>query len=217
VLAVASAAGVRAALDPVLHTEMPMLVFVAPAVMCAVFLGTGAGVFATMLSVLVGTYFFIEPVSAFGAVELSDRVRIAVFLAQNLIIVGLIGAWRARRAKPRVEPSTQLLTTILDHLPEAVIAADRTGRIVAWNAGATRLLGYSADEVIGNTPPHVPPEGRASFEVRRARVLHGEHFDDIPIDRYRKDGSVAHCRVSVKPLREADDRIVGTIATLIEA
>jgi hypothetical protein len=71
--------------------------------------------------------------------------------------------------------------------------------------------------VIGRTAPHVPPEGRASFEVRRARVLHGERFDDIPIHRYRKDGTVAHCRVSVAPLRSADDCIVGTIATLVEA
>src|SRR5262245_44034735 len=110
-LAVASAAAIRGALDPLLDTEAPMLVFVAPTVMSAVFLGTGAGIFATLLSTAVGTYFFIEPKDALWALAMPDRVRLALFLAENLVIVALIGAWRAKRVRPPAEPTTQLLNT----------------------------------------------------------------------------------------------------------
>jgi len=113
------------------------------------------------------------------------------------------------------EESSAILGPILDATPHAIITTDRHGRITSWNAAATRMLGFARDEVIGNRAPHIPPDGRASYEVRRARVLHGERFSNVPITRRRKDGSIAQYQLSVAPL-ESGDRIVGTVATLVE-
>jgi PAS domain S-box-containing protein len=77
------------------------------------------------------------------------------------------------------------------------------------------MFGFARDEVIGNRAPHIPSDGRASYEVRRARVLHGERFSNVPVTRRRKDGSIARCQLSVAPL-ETGNRIVGTVATIVE-
>jgi PAS domain S-box-containing protein len=52
-------------------------------------------------------------------------------------------AERLRQAEDRVRV---LLDSVQDY---AICMLDRSGEIVSWNSGAERLLGYSADEIIG--------------------------------------------------------------------
>lgn len=47
---------------------------------------------------------------------------------------------------------------ILDQMAEAMIYADREGRIRRWNAGAAALFGFSADEALGQGLDLVIPE-----------------------------------------------------------
>ena len=49
--------------------------------------------------------------------------------------------------KPRGAASK--LLEIISHTPDGVYAVDETHRIVLWNAAASRILGYAADEVLG--------------------------------------------------------------------
>jgi PAS domain S-box-containing protein len=61
--------------------------------------------------------------------------------------------------------STDLLETIAD----AVISVDATGTIDTWNDAATRLLGFTADQAIGQTLALiVPPASRPAH-------IHGFH------------------------------------------
>ncbi len=43
---------------------------------------------------------------------------------------------------------SDLLTPLLECLPEAVVVADRHGRIIRFNSGASRLLGWSSSEAM---------------------------------------------------------------------
>ncbi len=45
----------------------------------------------------------------------------------------------------------QLGRTVIQSIPDAVIYADRDGTIRFWNAGATRIFGFSTLEVIGQS------------------------------------------------------------------
>lgn len=51
----------------------------------------------------------------------------------------------AERRKPRVPDPLELL----QHTADGVLAVDPEGRIVLWNTGAERLLGYASREVLG--------------------------------------------------------------------
>jgi len=52
--------------------------------------------------------------------------------------------------------------TLAEHIvrnaPDAIIAADAAGRIVLWNAGAERLFGHPAAQVLGQSLDLIIPE-----------------------------------------------------------
>src|SRR5689334_10598121 len=59
--AVIGSALLRLAVDPFAHDEAPLLVFAFGVVIAALYGGFGAGIFATVLSIPVSDYFFVQP------------------------------------------------------------------------------------------------------------------------------------------------------------
>ena len=53
---------------------------------------------------------------------------------------------------------SQLAERILDNAADAMIYADRAGRIQRWNPAATELFGYSSDEALGQSLDLIIPE-----------------------------------------------------------
>jgi len=93
----------------------------------------------------------------------------------------------------------------------AIFALDPKGMILSWNAGAERIKGYSADEIIGRhfsifyTAEDLAarkPEMELVVAEREGRV-EDEGW------RVRKDGSRFWASVVITPLRDPDGRLVG--------
>ncbi len=67
------------------------------------------------------------------------------------------------------------LRQIIDNAREyAIITLDRDGRITSWNDGASRLLGYAEDEIVGQPgeiffTPEDRDAGVSAEEMRKAR------------------------------------------------
>ena len=56
----------------------------------------------------------------------------------------------------------------------AIISVDRLGRVTSWNAGATRILGWSETEMVGETLACVFPAGSDLLEREIAdAIAHG--------------------------------------------
>jgi PAS domain S-box-containing protein len=95
-----------------------------------------------------------------------------------------------------------LLDGVADH---AIFMMDPQGRIVSWNAGAERIKGYKAGEIIGRDfscffPPHDVDRGRPA-EVLRITAANGRHEEQGI--RVRKDGSRFLASVTFTALRDA--------------
>lgn len=60
----------------------------------------------------------------------------------------------------------KLSQQIIANIPDAILYVDSKGLIQHWNAGATRIFGYSADEAIGQSLDLIIPE-----------KLRGRHWD----------------------------------------
>src|SRR5262245_19592725 len=82
--------------------------------------------------------------------------------------------WSAPGTLPAIEP-VELLRAIVASAPFATIAFDAEQRVLLWSAGAERLLGWTAAEVIGRTLPEgfVPARDRANAQARIRRTLDG--------------------------------------------
>ncbi len=66
-------------------------------------------------------------------------------------------AWRESEAR---------YSALIDAAPEAILIIDDKGRIVAWNAGAKRIYGYEAEEVIGRSWTLLLPESERRTSAR---------------------------------------------------
>ena len=82
------------------------------------------------------------------------------------------------------------LAGILANVRDGVIVTDLSGRIVYWNEGASKIFGYSPDEMLGNTAPfditHHPAMSVPCGMVDGLPVglmLVGRHFDEMTIYR----------------------------------
>jgi PAS domain S-box-containing protein len=93
----------------------------------------------------------------------------------------------------------------------AIFMMDPRGQIVSWNAGAERIKGYSAEEIIGhNFSCFFPPEDierGAPQEVLRITAANGRHEERGM--RVRKDGSRFLASVNITALRDAAGNLRG--------
>jgi PAS domain S-box-containing protein len=93
----------------------------------------------------------------------------------------------------------------------AIYLLDPTGRVTSWNAGAQRITGYSANEIIGRSfevfyPPEDLAAGRPAQELRTALLQ--RRAEDRGW-RLRKDGTRFWADVVVTALRDARGELVG--------
>jgi PAS domain S-box-containing protein len=103
----------------------------------------------------------------------------------------------------------RLLVASIDEY--AIFALDPDGYILSWNAGAQRLKGYKADEIIGKHfsifyPPNQIERGFPNFELREAARV--GRFEDEGL-RVRKDGSRFWANVVITALRDPSGGLVG--------
>jgi PAS domain S-box-containing protein len=93
----------------------------------------------------------------------------------------------------------------------AIFRLDPDGRVTTWNAGAERIEGYRAEEIIGKHfsifyPPEAAKRGQAHVVLRMA-VDQGRVEDEGW--RIRKDGSRFWANVVVTALRDPHGKLVG--------
>jgi len=93
----------------------------------------------------------------------------------------------------------------------AIFILDESGHIRTWNAGAERIKGYKADEIIGkHFSTFYPPEDVAAGKTdRELEVATREGRFEEEGWRVRKDGSRMWASVTITALRNPDGSLVG--------
>jgi PAS domain S-box-containing protein len=101
------------------------------------------------------------------------------------------------------------LAAIVTSSPSAVVSLSPDGIIRSWNAAATKVFGYEADEAIGQ-PIQIlcPPGGREAFEelyagVRAGSVVHAD------VQRRHKDGRIIDVSAHIAPMHDEAGNLVG--------
>jgi PAS domain S-box-containing protein len=104
---------------------------------------------------------------------------------------------------------------IVENSDDGIISKDLTGRITSWNPAATRILGYSAEEMIGRPILKIiPPELHSDEDIILGKVRAGERIEHYETVRVRKDGQLIDVSLSISPVRDEDGRIVGAAKIL---
>jgi PAS domain S-box-containing protein len=115
----------------------------------------------------------------------------------------------SRRLLPADEPAA-LLAVLVDSSIDAIISKDVNGRVTSWNRAAERLFGFSAEEMRGQPILRIiPPELRFQEAEIMASIGRGESVPTFDTERMRKDGTRVPVSLSISPIRDGNDRIIG--------
>ena len=129
--------------------------------------------------------------------------------ASDIISPGGAGAARAKDRLSILESSEKLVVALLESASQAIVGADRTGKIVLANRRTEELFGYSREELLGNTIEMLLPASKRAAHVRER----GEFFErprvrhmgiGMELAGRRRDGSQFPVEVSLSYVETAD-------------
>lgn len=141
--------------------------------------------------------------------RLSGAVKAATAAVSWLTVLAL---WRVLPQAVRL-PGLAHLSTVVESSGDAIVSMDLDGRVRSWNAGAQRLFGFTADEMVGrDARVLVPPARLAEFETQLGQVRAGGRVEPQDTLRLRRDGGLACVSQTLSPVRTPEGRLVGASA-----
>jgi PAS domain S-box-containing protein len=150
--------------------------------------------------------FSAEQAYSLGAVDYLTKPLVPAILRAK--VQGFVDLYRE---KHRAQREADQLRMLVDGTSEyAIFMLDTSGRVVTWNSGAERLMGYSANEIVGQHFSRFYPEDvdrrwpERDLELARAEG----RFEDEAI-RVRKDGSQYWSSVVITALYDESGRLTG--------
>jgi PAS domain S-box-containing protein len=123
---------------------------------------------------------------------------------------GLSVYFRDISARKRVEEVEGSLAAIIESSDDAIVSKNLESIVTSWNAGAERLFGYRAEEMIGKPITILFPKDQQDEEEKiLERIRRGERVEHFESIRRRKDGSMVEVSLTISPIQDAQGRIVG--------
>lgn len=102
------------------------------------------------------------------------------------------------------------LAAVVQSSDDAIVGLALDGRVTSWNDAAALLLGYSADEIMGQSIEKViPPELREAQATTFARIARGEHVNHYETVRVAKDGRAIPLSVRLSPIIDRAGAVIG--------
>jgi PAS domain S-box-containing protein len=116
--------------------------------------------------------------------------------------------------RKRAEETRARLASIVTSSDDAILSTTPDGVVLTWNAGAEKLYGYTASEMVGrNSTVFVPEHKRMELAAILERVARGERVKSFETERLRKDGSLVDVSLTVSPIEDFHGRVIGISAT----
>jgi PAS domain S-box-containing protein len=135
---------------------------------------------------------------------------LGAFLSLTMLSLGLFSLNAGNVERKRLEVGNARLAAIVESTDDAIIGKDLSGTVTSWNAGAERMFGYLAREMIGQSISRIIPQERRDEETRIIDCIRRGgsvvHFDTM---RLRKNLTEVNISVTVSAIRDSLGNIVG--------
>ena len=228
VLAVLAAMAVRFLLDGFL-ADQPYAPFFLATLIVVVFAGSGPGVLATLLSVVVAKYFFLAPIGSFAIHDSKSLAKTVIFMvislascvASELISRGRRAASDAAlrsvktqmrgEAMKSLNESEQRYRLLFETSWDGIVTVDLSGRILDANPAYQSMLGHTMDELRTlRYQDLTPPRWHDAEEaIVRDRVLAQGDSGEFEKEYIHKDGAVFPVSLRAWPVMDAGGEVIG--------
>ncbi|MFL5401749.1 MAG: PAS domain S-box protein [Gemmatimonadales bacterium] len=102
------------------------------------------------------------------------------------------------------------LAAIVTSSSDAIVGKTLEGLVTSWNTAAERIFGYTAAEMVGRSIFRLIPEQHHDAErVLLEQIARGEPVRIAETERVTKDGRRLQISVSVSPIRDLHNRVIG--------
>jgi PAS domain S-box-containing protein len=126
------------------------------------------------------------------------------------VVIGTSKICRELRDRKEAAMAVRHLGAIIASSDDVIIGKDLNGIVQSWNPAAERLLGFTAEEMVGQSIRRIIPAERQKEEDEvLARVRAGMIVDHFETVRQAKDGTLVEVSLTVSPIRDRTGRIVG--------
>jgi PAS domain S-box-containing protein len=122
------------------------------------------------------------------------------------IVVNVTDVTERRQA----EEMNRRLAAVVASSDDAIVGTTLAGDVVVWNAGAERLYGWRAEEIIGRSVSTIiPPDTIDDLQKLFSPVAGGQAVRHQETVRVRKDGSRISVSLSLSPVLDENGQLVG--------
>jgi PAS domain S-box-containing protein len=125
-------------------------------------------------------------------------------------IVGAVNCFQDITERRLIEDAALRLAAIVESSDDAIVGVDLDGVVTSWNAGAERIFGYAAKEIVGKPiTVLIPPDYQKEEEAIIERIRRGQRVESFETVRLRKHGSLIDVSMTVSPVKTAQGKIIG--------
>ncbi len=114
--------------------------------------------------------------------------------------------------------SDQVMGSLIEQNPDAMIFADTDGKILVWNEAAERVFGFAKDQAIGESLDIIVPE--------KLRKPHWRGYDEaikrretkyvgksMPTKALHAEGSVIYVELGFSIVLDSEDKVIGVLSS----
>jgi PAS domain S-box-containing protein len=142
--------------------------------------------------------------------QLPVSVTISPVRDESGRVIGASKIVRDISDRARNDESRFRLAAIVDSADDAIISKTLNGIVRTWNAGAQRMFGYTAEEMIGQPVLRLIPE---DLQYEEDEILHklraGERVDHYETKRRKKNGEIIEVSVTISPIKDEAGHVIG--------
>jgi PAS domain S-box-containing protein len=129
-------------------------------------------------------------------------------------VTGVSTVARDITERKQSESAAAQLAAIVESSDDAIVGWSLAKVITSWNAGAERIYGYRADEVLGSDAALLVPAGRLGELTNDLlpRAARGEHVPSYEAKAVRKDHTEIDIAVTLSSVRDRSGNVTGMSA-----
>lgn len=150
-----------------------------------------------------------------GYLALHSAADEGPFLTEERNLINEIAKRVGRHIERRqMETSHRFLAAIVESSADAIASVTLDGVIQTWNKAAERIYGYTAREIVGRAPSQVMDATHFEEILQLLqRVRDGYQTEQFETRRRRKDGREIEVAISLYPIYDDQERVVGAAVT----
>ena len=124
-----------------------------------------------------------------------------------LISTVIIDITQRKRSEAELRQASDIVRSSNDGITSTTV----DGIVSSWNSAAERIFGLTAGEAIGQSIANlsIPDLPNGPLELN-AKAISGEHIVNFETTRKRKDGTAVDVALTLSPIRDSRNNIVGT-------